>query len=225
MREMWTSDAGGRKTGFTLIELLIVVGIIAVLAAIAVPNFLEAMTRSKVSRAKADLRSEATALEAYCVDSNAYPTMHEPGYTHSLTGVGDMMWWYTPNVLSTPVAYISNANLLCPFGGDFYQRANFPGQIWRRYSYENIVELEQAYLNGAPALVAKFGPLQNARNRIGRWRILCIGPDTNLLGMPGNSAWNPMVPYDPSNGSVSWGNIMRTQASPIGANSEPLVFP
>jgi len=58
--------------GFTLIELLIVVAIIAILAAIAVPNFLEAQIRSKVSRAKTDMRTIATALEAYFVDSNTY---------------------------------------------------------------------------------------------------------------------------------------------------------
>ena len=58
--------------GFTLIELLIVVAIIAILAAIAVPNFLEAQVRSKVSRVKADLRVLATGLEAYYVDYNMY---------------------------------------------------------------------------------------------------------------------------------------------------------
>jgi len=59
--------------GFTLIELLIVVAIIAILAAIAVPNFLEAQVRAKVSRVKADMRSIATAIEAYSVDTNLYP--------------------------------------------------------------------------------------------------------------------------------------------------------
>ena len=61
------------KHAFTLIELLIVVAIIAILAAIAVPNFLEAQTRAKVTRCKSDMRTIATALEAYFVDWNRYP--------------------------------------------------------------------------------------------------------------------------------------------------------
>jgi prepilin-type N-terminal cleavage/methylation domain-containing protein len=62
-----------RFKGFTLIELLIVVAIIAILAAIAVPNFLEAQTRSKVARVQADIRTLATGLETYYIDNNLYP--------------------------------------------------------------------------------------------------------------------------------------------------------
>jgi type II secretory pathway pseudopilin PulG len=45
----------------------------AVLAAIAVPNFLEAQTRAKVARVQSDMRSLATAIESFNVDTNKYP--------------------------------------------------------------------------------------------------------------------------------------------------------
>jgi prepilin-type N-terminal cleavage/methylation domain-containing protein len=67
------------KKGFTLIELLIVVAIIAILAAIAVPNFLEAQVRSKVSRVKTDIRSLATGIESYYIDNNLYPVCAREG--------------------------------------------------------------------------------------------------------------------------------------------------
>jgi type II secretion system protein G len=59
--------------GFTLIELLIVVAIIGVIAAIAIPNLLNALDRGKQKRTMADLRSIATAVETYSVDVGVYP--------------------------------------------------------------------------------------------------------------------------------------------------------
>ena len=69
------------RDAFTLIELLIVVAIIAILAAIAVPNFLEAQVRAKVSRTISDMRTLNTAIEAYAVDFNLHPpnTRGRPG--------------------------------------------------------------------------------------------------------------------------------------------------
>lgn len=60
--------------GFTLIELLIVVAIIGVIAAVAIPNLLNALDKGKQKRSMMDLRSIAEATEAYHVDKGQYPT-------------------------------------------------------------------------------------------------------------------------------------------------------
>lgn len=83
--------------GFTLIELLIVVAIIAILAAIAVPNFLEAQVRAKVSRVLTDQRTCVTALESYAVDHNHYPPAYGTFYIEE-------RW----SPLTTPVAYMTS---------------------------------------------------------------------------------------------------------------------
>jgi len=62
-----------RQSGFTLIELLIVVAIIGIIAAIAIPNLLNAIDRSKQKRTMADIRSIGTACEEYAIDNNFYP--------------------------------------------------------------------------------------------------------------------------------------------------------
>jgi type II secretory pathway pseudopilin PulG len=67
---------GNTVAGFTRLELVLVVAIILILGAIAIPNFLETGSNPTISRSKTDMRSLATAIEAYFDEYKAYPPMH-----------------------------------------------------------------------------------------------------------------------------------------------------
>ena len=221
-----------RKKAFTLIELLIVVAIIAILAAIAVPNFLEAQTRSKASRAKADMRSAATALESYYVDHNVYPY---DGYSWDgstrITANYDYNYWFLPAEISTPIAYMTSAKLVDPF------RKSKPGG-GNHWQYDDV-----RYRNTESTWGTKFdamGPpsgqssfFDDMMQDQGGWSLTSIGPDyyygptgasdPALFGLNTVEAWptnsdypNHPQPYDPTNGTVSPGDIMRTQVNPSG---------
>src|SRR5437867_9356979 len=62
-----------RESGFTLIELLIVVAIIGIIAAIAIPNLINAIDRGKQKATMAAIRVLGSAVEMYAVDNNTYP--------------------------------------------------------------------------------------------------------------------------------------------------------
>ncbi len=178
------------RHAFTLIELLIVVAIIAILAAIAIPNFLEAQKRSKVARAVADMRNVSIALESYVVDSNHYPvpSPHKPEAATNLTGTN------VPNELSTPIAYITSVtSFFDPFS--LRLRGMYNGQ-YNRYGYIfDEISNHQRYLQLTLA----------NREKMGKWRLDSFGPDERSTNYPNE------VSYDATNGTISAGDIYRSQ--------------
>lgn len=212
------------KKGFTLIELLIVVAIIAILAAIAVPNFLEAQTRAKIARVHADLRTVATAIESYTVDHGVPPLSHFPNGG----------WWVEPAParfypLTTPVSYItSSLSIVSPF-----KDPNEINEWWNYYQYSTAIGLSlwpagiasgevDAYLNGWYRLAAgkqkAVGQGLPFETEGPQWMILDRGPDKTFFyvhanfGGGGDYTWDEsIVYYDPTNGTVSPGEIGRWQ--------------
>ncbi len=191
------------RRAFTLIELLIVVAIIAILAAIAVPNMLEAQMRAKVSRELADMRSVATALEAYAADHTKYPPHGEvlangtDNFPARLAGISTVE--YLPGFpLSTPVAYISSAP-------DDVLLRSAPYPVLQRFGYIDTqtmagIMINRGWVDDAPKLMPRYGG----------WRLYAAGPD----GDKGPDAKQNMF-YDPTNGTVSNGDIVRSQRTPV----------
>jgi type II secretion system protein G len=195
-----------RKTAaFTLIELLIVVAIIAILAAIAVPNFLEAQVRAKVSRVRSDMRTYATALESYIVDYNSYPNDQDNRLDHP-TENGFLK-------LTTPVAYLTTL-----------PRDPFAQAIDTSNAAND--KASPVYSMGSGADHAGWGnqPAQGVGGRVQSWLLISTGTDVFPVDQSDDSQrtdrwpWgagpapaNPVVllAYDPTNGTVSDGDIYR----------------
>lgn len=190
------------RKGFTLIELLIVVAIIGILAAIAVPNFLNAQTRDRIAQVESNMRALATAYEMYHVDYSSYP-LHDPAHRFNIWG----------NALTTPVAYIASE----PFdyfqqqttsqtrgmASDSYARLHpepFYAPAWGHPSMDTIPargsggDLTVRFRQD-PALYQKAqGMWPNGRY------VVSVGPSTQHE-YPGV--------YHPSNGLISRGDIIR----------------
>ena len=196
-----------KKKGFTLIELLIVVAIIAILAAIAVPNFLEAQVRSKVSRGRTDVRSCATALEAYGVDYNSYPPMADVNSGHVWGAYDATFHSRMPSFLTTPKAYITSLPL-DPF---LDYNPGFPIAGFR-YVYYNMRE----HLAASPSST-RWKALKRYE---GDWCMYGVGPDKDAWNTYGYVATMVYINYDPTNGTVSTGNVWRTQAHTTGLLKE-----
>ncbi|MDX2176157.1 MAG: prepilin-type N-terminal cleavage/methylation domain-containing protein [Candidatus Sumerlaeia bacterium] len=214
------------RHGFTLIELLIVVAIIAILAAIAVPNFLQAQTRSKVSRALSDLRTMRTAVEAYAVDWNRYPRFTWPCAHFNDRWDGFQVAGTLPTSITSPIGYLSTIPL-DPFAqgteftkGDKYYA--YAAEYWMEWMFADSRVQKPCVVEEAPTLVFLVGNRRVARQvrqYFGGYYLWCTGPAGTQVTAQGNVD-TYFLQYDPTNGTISPGRIFVAQKF-----SEPTYVP
>lgn len=181
-----------QRTGFTLIELLIVIAIILILIAIALPNFLSAMTRAKVSRAKSEMRTVHMALESDIADYNSYPD-HATGTWH-------------PSVLEIPQLTTPNAYLTS------FPQEPFPRVGATKYTSRSYGDLKYyRYYNAG-----RWYPTYRQLEQQGLvWFLMSNGPDLDNDVDDGGKAAHDLLDgqkhmyYTPTNGTTSSGDFIN----------------
>ena len=223
-----TRAAAAGPSGFTLIELLVVVSIISILAAMAVPNYLNAQTRAKWAVVKSDMRTLTVAIESYAVDHADYPirrdfTTARP-FMPLLADQARQM-----SALTTPISYISSLPV------DPFVKNQIPADLNARSTQ---CQAMSDYQPRGKRLIDYFDPWQakeTLRNDQviprelrrsyltipdGTYALISVGPDgyfgVGNRGFPGGSPCQPWEyqatfyqTYDPTNGVSSTGNVYR----------------
>jgi len=189
-----------KTKAFTLIELLIVIAIIAILALIAIPNFLEAQLRGKVSRAKADMRSMATAITAYIVDYN------------DILGQDDMRLlmggnsfpvsyarWMALARLTTPIAYTTTI----PRDPFVLGSSRAGSNLLEEYNLDTFHSWNGAATEisrGFRWALSSFGPMR--KSSVSMSKVMRFKNNTDMEAI--------CYLYDPTNGSMSEGMLIWT---------------
>jgi len=207
-----------RSKNFTLVELLVVVSFVSILAAIALPNFLEAQTRAKVSSAKAHTRLLADASEVYRVDWNQYPLAAQRLPMDPYGVLSDIQL----SVLTTPIAYTSSAAFRDPFGkiqcrtfvlaSYLSLQSDFPipdppnsNKSLLYYNYQCFAEwTHNPLVNAVGIALVSIGP--DRQDSFGVFRPFTSEALPPLALQAG--ICDPLdTQYDPTNGTISGGDI------------------
>jgi prepilin-type N-terminal cleavage/methylation domain-containing protein len=179
-----------RAHGFTLIELLIVIAIILILIAIALPNFLEAQIRARVTKVKSELRSIHLAMDSYYLDWGIYPAEHERDTRFRLQR--GLEWLTSPN------AYI----------------ASLPEDPFSEFGADKDKGFVVTYETGGLEPRNAAGPGQCGSCMV-TWMIFSNGPDQKQdIGAEEPTVGQDVRNYAATNGTKSVGSIYRWGGDP-----------
>jgi prepilin-type N-terminal cleavage/methylation domain-containing protein len=189
--------------GFTLMEVAIIVVIVSILTAIAIPQFRTAEIKSKVSVVYGQLNVISNALEAYYTDNFAYPSTpySEPSVPDKAEdGNTSRTSYYTLRPLTTPISYLARIpedpfadNKIGATFDDGYRRF---GRVNAGYGYRH-------------AKGSQFLTFPYYKEYDQDWVLSSVGPDRDY-DIWGTGPDN-LVFYDPTNGIDSNGDIVRLQ--------------
>ncbi|MBN2325974.1 MAG: prepilin-type N-terminal cleavage/methylation domain-containing protein [Candidatus Omnitrophica bacterium] len=213
-----------RRKAFTLIELLIVVAIIGILAAIAVPNFLNAQTRAKIARNLSDMKSLSTAVMSLQVDKGAYPVDWWDDDTQLgcerleklFNNVGAGTGCPQPNgrnmfavlgPLTSPVAYMSSIPLDPFFEGPGGEQSSYRyGDYEAAYKGQSGTNDYNHNFNALKPGIAETVSLRPLG--LGEFALIGSGPDREFGIGAGASDPQRGIPYNASNGLTTIGDIV-----------------
>lgn len=182
---------------FTLVELLIVVAIIGILAAIAVPNFLQAQVKAMVARTEADMKNCATAIEQYALDYGSYPYYNNP--LDEVSALSGATVTYLPVGMTTPIVYLTQLPP-DPFPAKVLEGSDGDQSV-KPYKYVHGYDqvYKQQQFSGSHIFV-HYQNFSGSGKQL-QWQVWSMGPD--------RVASHTGLPYHSSNGLFSTGDISR----------------
>jgi prepilin-type N-terminal cleavage/methylation domain-containing protein len=193
------------RSGFTLIELLIVIAIILILIAIALPNFLEAQIRSRVAAAQGDMRSTAVALESYAVDwRGKYPWAAAlEDLSLPAQPPAEVFECFLPALLTTPNKYLTT---LFPDPFTAYIQGGSHQELPAPFHYN---EEETCKRLGEPLFINLLTfHVYEGQVRSAKYYLFSHGPDGDHdESLDGTEPGFETKRYSPTNGTKSNGDI------------------
>lgn len=180
------------RFGFSLLELLVVVAVVAILAAVAVPNFLNARLRSDIAKAVEEMRCIGDAVENYCIDRGIYPPWKNAnGSSRNHPGFSARLY-----PLTTPVGYLTSVPR-DPFAQGWAERLD-PDLQHPAYDTYHYVDARSTVYYPVPRLDLVLG----VSFRCSEWSVVSAGPN-GLMTFGGGPS------FTLSNGLRSGGDLIR----------------